>query len=401
VSTPGRRILLAILWPGGLLALSPAALLLRPTWQPLVTPYLAPAFWLTCGAGILLCWRFNRSRLLSALCLLLLCERLLGLTGGRPQAGLILQATTLLLPLNLAFYLLFRETGLLRLGGLWRLLPLVIQVGGAVLLFHFYPSEIGGLLSWKGAFRLPLIEPLGWSAALGMLLSGLLHLLLLLRHPSAQFGGLLWGFVFACCGLLQAGGLTLQFWFCAASLSLLLASVETFHSLAYRDELTGLPGRRAMQEALQGLGSRYTIAMVDIDHFKKCNDRYGHDVGDQVLKMVAGQLARVGGGGRAYRYGGEEFAILFPRRSIDRVLEPLEQLRAHIAEEHFLLRRWPRPQQKPKTAKPKTTQSKQVTVTVSIGVSEPDTGQNPEEVFKLADKQLYKAKKGGRNRVCH
>jgi hypothetical protein len=93
-----------------------------------------------------------------------------------------------------------------------------------------------------------------------------------------------------------------------ASAAILCAAVlqDTFR-LAFRDELTGLPSRRALNERMMALGSNYTIAMLDVDHFKRFNDMYGHELGDQVLRMVAAKLARIGGGGRAYRYG-EEFS---------------------------------------------------------------------------------------------
>ena len=81
---------------------------------------------------------------------------------------------------------------------------------------------------------------------------------------------------------------------------------------AYLDELTNLPTRRALKEEMLKLGNRYTIAMLDIDHFKKFNDTYGHTVGDQVLKFTAALMKSTGGGGKAFRYGGEEFVIIFP-----------------------------------------------------------------------------------------
>ena len=62
------------------------------------------------------------------------------------------------------------------------------------------------------------------------------------------------------------------------------------------------------------MGRHYTLAMIDVDHFKKFNDTYGHDVGDLVLKMVAHQISQVNGGGKAYRYGGEEFTTVLYRR---------------------------------------------------------------------------------------
>ncbi|MER3423211.1 MAG: GGDEF domain-containing protein, partial [Nitrospiraceae bacterium] len=80
-------------------------------------------------------------------------------------------------------------------------------------------------------------------------------------------------------------------YFAAAGLVLTLAVLQTSYAMAYHDDLTGLPGRRALNETLLKLSGRYTIAMVDVDHFKTFNDQYGHDVGDQVLRMVASHVA--------------------------------------------------------------------------------------------------------------
>ena len=169
--------------------------------------------------------------------------------------------------------------------------------------------------------------------------------------------------------------------------------------MAYQDGLTGLPARRALNEALQRLGGRYAVAMVDVDHFKKLNDRYGHDVGDQVLKMVAAKLAGAPGGGRAFRYGGEEFALLFPGRTVEECLPDLETLRQDVADAHFTIRRRLRPRRRPTTMKT-ARRREQVAVTVSIGVAEPDgRRKTPDQVIQAADQGLYQAKDGGRNRV--
>jgi predicted signal transduction protein with EAL and GGDEF domain len=78
----------------------------------------------------------------------------------------------------------------------------------------------------------------------------------------------------------------------AAGVLLIVALLHESHQLAFRDQLTGLPGRRALEERLRSVGSRYAVAMVDVDHFKQFNDTHGHEVGDQVLRLVAGRLAR-------------------------------------------------------------------------------------------------------------
>src|SRR5258708_24626274 len=119
-------------------------------------------------------------------------------------------------------------------------------------------------------------------------------------------------------------------YFAAAAFLLAGSIVETSYLLAYHDELTTLPSRRAFHDALLRLEAPYSIAMLDIDHFKRCNDTYGHDTGDQVLRMIATRLSRVTGGGQAYRCGGEEFAIVFPGKTTTDVLDHLEKLRADI-----------------------------------------------------------------------
>jgi diguanylate cyclase (GGDEF)-like protein len=141
--------------------------------------------------------------------------------------------------------------------------------------------------------------------------------------------------------------------------------------------------------------------MLDIDFFKKFNDRFGHDVGDQVLCMVASHLRRVGGGGKSYRYGGEEFTILFPGKSKQDALPHLERLRQSIEAAQFGLRGKNRPKKPPKKLKKAKAQPKTVSVTISIGVAESDSSRpKPTSVMKAADQALYKAKKRGRNCIA-
>ena len=187
----------------------------------------------------------------------------------------------------------------------------------------------------------------------------------------------------------------------AAAVLLVIGIVHESYNMAYRDELTGLPGRRALNEKLAALGRRYAIAMVDVDHFKKFNDNYGHDVGDQVLSMVAAKLRVVTGGGKAYRYGGEEFTLVFAGGGINDALPHVEAVRLNIAEYELALRKKTRPskdRRKKRRTSRKTKTS--VSVTVSAGVAErTDALRSPDEVIKAADQALYRAKRAGRNRV--
>ena len=188
----------------------------------------------------------------------------------------------------------------------------------------------------------------------------------------------------------------------AAGAILLVSLLQESHRLAFRDELTGLPSRRALEERLHGLGPVHAIAMVDVDHFKKFNDTHGHDIGDQVLKLVAARLAEIDGDGTAYRYGGEEFCLVFDGRRLDEALPHVDKIRADIAAYQMAVRSEDRPKDPEAGTRLRHLRSadKTLSVTVSIGVAEPDDPRaTPAVVLRAADKALYRAKEAGRNRV--
>jgi len=192
----------------------------------------------------------------------------------------------------------------------------------------------------------------------------------------------------------------------AAGAILVVSMLQESHRLAFNDELTGLPGRRALQEAMAGLGPRYCLAMADVDHFKSFNDTHGHDTGDQVLKLVAARLAQVKGGGRAFRYGGEEFTVLFSDLSLNEAMPHLEAIRASVQDYRMAVRGEDRPKKREEGEKRRASEEpdsmppeKILSVTISIGGAEPGPGMTPAQVLKAADEALYRAKRGGRNRV--
>jgi len=187
------------------------------------------------------------------------------------------------------------------------------------------------------------------------------------------------------------------------SLHYLLVIVIDAYSLAYCDDLTGLPSRRALNQFALSLGRKYTVAMLDIDHFKKFNDTYGHDIGDQVLKLVAKKIGEVKGGGKAFRYGGEEFTIVFKRKNIEQSLAELEAVRQAIQDYKIVIRH---PQRKTKQERSvkngsKNNDFKTVSVTISIGAAVRESKQSFEQALKCSDQALYKAKKKGRNNVSY
>jgi diguanylate cyclase (GGDEF)-like protein len=184
-----------------------------------------------------------------------------------------------------------------------------------------------------------------------------------------------------------------------ALLMCLYAVLQESWRMAYLDELTELPARRALREKFQKLGGTYTVAMLDVDHFKKFNDTYGHDTGDAVLRMIATKMNRVTGGGTSYRYGGEEFSVIFNGKDSEDAIPHLEELRDTIANTPFIINRASRRKSDKKFRKKK---NKAVKVTVSIGVADSKADvSSPWDVLKLSDKALYRAKAKGRNRVCN
>ncbi len=190
--------------------------------------------------------------------------------------------------------------------------------------------------------------------------------------------------------------------FSAAAIMLTVATIQSLYNMAFIDTLTRLPSRRAMENEMKKLGKRYSIAMLDIDHFKNINDTYGHDVGDQVLQMVAKHIRRIGGGGRPARYGGEEFVIIFPGKTLIDAKPWLEIVRDNIEHAHFSLRGQDRPKKEPKMRNKRGVAAKEISVTISIGIAERiRTQKTPSAVTKSADEALYKAKKNGRNRLCY
>jgi diguanylate cyclase (GGDEF)-like protein len=191
---------------------------------------------------------------------------------------------------------------------------------------------------------------------------------------------------------------------CTFILLLLSSSIvqETFR-MAFRDELTGLRGRRAMNDVLTRLDGNYTIAMVDIDHFKSFNDTHGHQIGDQVLRLVAAKLNRAGGGSRAYRYGGEEFALVFFGKLAHECLDTLEEVRKMIEAGRMRVRdEASRPQSETQGRAKRGSGNERpgLRVTVSIGVADSrHTPDGPQAVIGAADTALYAAKGAGRNQV--
>jgi len=396
-----KKFIYPFLLPNGLLCLLTGFGLACEDLPAELSSFFSVFPYLVVVAGGLLGWRFNRTRLLFAILLFVLVDVSLRSVSGDP-GRILLQGAAVLLPPNLLLVLWFSERGLVNLRTVAWLLFLSAEFSVFVWLLRTHPAEMRAYLNY------PLFEvPFGGTLFLSQpaLFSSLLALLFFawraIRTSAAFDVSFFWAQIVLILGFSTYAGQPLRLYLASAGLLLLLGIVEMSHSLAYRDELTGLPGRRALYEDLVKLGSCYSLAMLDIDHFKKFNDTHGHVVGDQVLRMVASKLSTVGGGGKVFRFGGEEFSVIFPRRPLKEALPFLELLRSAVEDARFIPRGKDRSKKKPKKKPVGKKQYPALKVTISIGGAErSEKLPTAELIIDAADKALYRAKKAGRNRVC-
>jgi diguanylate cyclase (GGDEF)-like protein len=189
------------------------------------------------------------------------------------------------------------------------------------------------------------------------------------------------------------------FSFSVMGLVFLYALYRMYWEKVYIDELTGIPNRRAFDEYIKKLGRKYIIAMIDVDHFKKFNDTYGHSEGDNVLRFVAKHIAEECGGA-AFRYGGEEFSVIYKAGQIKHAFILLDDMRENLASSTFFLRTSEDVRQsKTKKNRKVVTRAKGLSVTISVGISHKTSAKKEaQDVVDTADKALYKAKENGRNR---
>lgn len=194
----------------------------------------------------------------------------------------------------------------------------------------------------------------------------------------------------------------LSFFSTAVFFIFIISMFEASYSLAFHDTLTGLLTRRAMEQEFLRIGNKYTLAIIDIDHFKKVNDNFGHQVGDEILKMVASTIEKYAKGGKVFRYGGEEFVVIFPRKTIKDTLVIFERIRYGIQERSFVIRSSNRPKKKPEDKSLYKGGTNRIRVTVSIGIAEKSEDLcTSSQLVGVADKALYQAKSNGRNCIRH
>ena len=347
-----------------------------------LTPYI---FYTLSLIIIWVSWHFNRNRFIFIILPLLFIQ--LGFEYLSAQkASLLFKYVSVLFPLHLLIFLVLKERGLFSIWGILKIVFFVLEIGVVAYLIYSPQQIVQEYINIK-LFAMNTYPLKDLSIAISIFsLFVIIGLILFGNYLiySGSFFIMLLSFEIGLYFLKTPYATQIAFLSFTTIVFILL--IRESYRLAFYDELTSLPGRRALIEDMAKLGRKYTLAMCDIDHFKKFNDTYGHDTGDEVLKMVATKLSEVSGGGKAYRYGGEEFTILFPSRDVEESFMHVDVLRQNISTSPF-------------TVRGKKT-SKKIFVNISAGVVQNTSNdKDPFAVMKRADNALYKAKKAGRNIV--
>jgi diguanylate cyclase (GGDEF)-like protein len=354
-------------------------------------------------------WKFNRSQSFFMSIIFILSLLIRFYQEKMPLSNDIYIILSVLLPFNLLIFTFLKERGIVSIWGMLRFGFILLQAGVTQWLLTPTQQE---LLNQLEKDHLPFhLNPVITITQIALLVFIVTFIALLFRIILYQASRdvFLLSVLIALFLLLNSDiAIEQSIHFTVIGTILMISIFKDTFFMAFFDDLTHLPSRRALNQDLMKLGMKYSIAMLDIDFFKKFNDSYGHDTGDEALKFIAAIIKDVKGGGKAYRYGGEEFTILFPGKNSIDVMSTLEDLRKTIASRGFVIRRKRRAKSSSKSnsngkAKRGSSNSsvyKKIYIHVSIGVANKDeTHRTSAMVLNAADSALYRAKKKGRNCV--
>ena len=398
---------LALLFPGGLIFLTAIGFLRPqglPMWlqQPIAAlPYIVLTF------GLIFGWYFASSRIILSLLVLALADRALRLfptTDADPASvsQTIIAMTAFLVPLNLLAFSTFKEDSLSTLRGVMRVVLVLVQP--FLLLWLCLPDQHDLASSFTREY-IPSIytewTPIPQPALFAFATALLLHFIRFALHRDPLEGGAIWALVaiFVAYHTGRYGWQPTNF-FMAAGLILLVTLLQSFYQRTYRDELTGIPGRLAYDEAIGQLGKRFSVAVIGIDQLTQYANTHGKSVSEQILKLVAPRVQAACAEGQVFRTTGEELTILFPGKSAIETLMTLETVRKTIEAIGLFLRGQDRVWEKQRGIKKAGSRDQALPITLSIGVAEKlGDSATLSLVIKSAYRALYEAKGIGGNVV--
>lgn len=348
------------------------------------------------GLAIFMSIRYQNSSSFFFVCFILLSYILIKFSSAKD--AMIVEAVTeisILIPINAVWLAFIKERGIFTRYGANKAIIIAVQFIWILVNILIKGKAAVGRLNPESVIALQAPAIVLYVLAIGFLLA---NYVLKGNHMHLVFISVLISIYIAL--YFAHNPIVIAIFLTSAFVMIVAALFEVLHSLAFYDILTGVFTRRALEQELAKLGNKYSIAMADIDHFKRINDKYGHDVGDEVLKMVASIVDKVSGRFKTFRYGGEEFVIILQGQGCTESMPLLERIRKAVECRPFIVRSENRPKKKPDKITGDSKGKGHINITISIGVAQrTESVRNARDVIKKADEALYKSKCGGRNRI--
>jgi diguanylate cyclase (GGDEF)-like protein len=401
------RTFSAFFIPGGLILLAAIGFLRPqglPAWlhQPIAAfPYVVLAF------GLIFGWYLSHVRMIFSLLALALADCALHLfpvmgSDPSPLNQAIFSITAFLLPLNLLAFFILKDNTTSTIRSAISLIVVLVQP--VLVLWLCMPEQ----QDFVAVFQLTYVSGISTSwtripqAALLMLfVAGLMHLVRFTMKRDPFDGGSAWAItaVFLAFHSQQLGWQSTNF-FATAGLILFVSLIQSSYQRTYLDDLTGIAGRLAYDEATAQAGKQFALAVLSIDQLKTYANIHGKSVAEQILKLVAPKVQANCQGGRVFRISGEELTLLFTNQSAVETLVALEQVRKAVEMVALYLRGRDRVWEDRRGTKSPGSNDRELPLSVSIGVAgKSDESATLNLVIKSAYRALYDAKAAGGNVV--
>ncbi len=359
------------------------------------------------GAAVLIGLLFKRMWLMLVILVLAVADRALlysaaNISVATEGGDLLYHAISFLLPCNLCVFAFMKRRGDMTRQSIAFLVAILLQ-GGAVAFIYQYRSLGFGAFLQDSSLKWALLKhiPLSQLALFAFGLAFAYYLFLYIRTKGVIERAFCWALISIFYALASGKiGPESSIYFSTAGLIFVISVIENIYSEGFQNEITDLPTGKSMLGILSQLNTGYTVAMIEVDNFKRLRGNHGRRVSKQVLRSIGEKLTRVTGGGKPFHYGGEVFAVVFPGMFLQDTLPHLEELRQLIKKPGPIPPDEKSPRRKPKKLKRIEILANKVPVTVSIGVGErSDADMTPHQAIKKAEKALLTAKNEGRDRM--
>ena len=399
------RTILSFLLPGGVIFFIAVGFLRPHGLPPWCQQPVAALPYFVLGFGLIFGWYFSSTRMILSLTSLALSGGALILSPSNgneasPISHTVFSASAFLLPINFLAFSILKEKAMGTVRGAMSILSILIQPVLVIWLCKAEQQDLSAMLTmtylpWGSTNWTPIPQ----AALLAFLVALIMHLARFAISRDPMDGGATWALaaVFLAYHGNQFGWQPANF-ISTAGLILFFTLVQSSYQRTYRDDLTGIAGRLAYEEATAQIGKQCAIAVLAIDQLKSYAGAHGKTVVEQILRLVAPKVQAACQGGRVFRVSGEELTLLFNNQSAMEALVILDNVRKAISSTTLFLRGRDRVWENSRGAKLPGYKDRELPITVSIGVAEKSPADaSLSQVIKSAYRALYEAKTSGGN----